>query len=103
MLSGIRDFLIITNKEHINIFQSLLGNEEDFGFSFNYAMQNKPEGIAPATLLASEFIGDNSISMALGDNLFHGNDLISLLNSASLRRDGQQCLLIQLVIQKNMA
>ncbi len=88
MLSGIKEILIITVKEDQNAFKRLLGDGQKWGMKFNYAVQDRPEGIPQAILIGKEFIGNSDIAIALGDNLFYGNDLISLLSSANSRKVG---------------
>ena len=88
MLCGIRDILIVTTKDHEELFKRLLGDGNQWGIKLSYAIQNKPEGIAQAILVGKEFLGDSHLALALGDNLFHGNDLLSLLNSANSRIKG---------------
>ena len=85
MLAGIRDILIISTPEDIGAFERLLGSGDQFGVSFSYKVQPKPEGLAQAFLLGEEFIGDDSVSLVLGDNIFYGQDLVSgLIKAASL-------------------
>ena len=82
MLCGIRDILIVTNPNSFELFKALLGNGKKWGVNFSYAIQEKAEGIAHAILAAEKFIKNSNIAIALGDNLFHGNDLVNLLRSA---------------------
>ncbi len=88
MLCGIRDILIVTNPHSFELFKALLGNGEKWGVNFGYAIQDKAEGVAQAILLAEEFIKNNSIVIALGDNIFHGNNLVNLLRYADKRIEG---------------
>ena len=88
MLCGIKDFLIITNPNYLNLYHQLLGDGDNWGINLNYAMQEKPEGIAQSILIGSEFIEQSSVVLALGDNIFHGNNLVSLLLSANSRNIG---------------
>ncbi len=88
MLCGIRDVLIVTTQEHQELFKRLLGDGNQWGIKLSYLIQNKPEGIAQAILLGKEFLGDSHLALALGDNLFHGNDLLTLLSSANNRIKG---------------
>ena len=88
MLAGIKEFLVITAPEHINSFKSLLGNGDQLGISIEYEIQPKPEGIAQAFLLAETFLDGCPVALILGDNLFHGNDLISLLKTADEKKSG---------------
>lgn len=72
MLAGIRDIIIISTPEDIERFELLLGNGENFGIHLNYAIQQKPEGLSQAFLIAEEFIDHESCAMILGDNIFYG-------------------------------
>ncbi|QYJ98967.1 glucose-1-phosphate thymidylyltransferase RfbA [Shewanella alkalitolerans] len=72
MLAGIRDILIITTLEEQMLFQRLLGDGSNFGISLSYQVQSKPEGIAQAFIIAEEFIGNDSVCLVLGDNVFYG-------------------------------
>ena len=83
MLIGIKDILIIINPGEEKLFQKLLGNGEQFGINLSYEIQEKPEGIAQAFLIAENFLkGENSV-LILGDNIFYGDDLIEKLRKAS--------------------
>jgi len=75
MLAGIRKILIITSPRDIDEFKALLGDGSDFGVSFSFAIQPKPEGLAQAFLIGEEFLGDSSCMLILGDNIFHGAGL----------------------------
>ena len=88
MLCGIRDILIISTKEQQKIFKNLLGDGKNFGVNFTYEVQEKPEGIAQAFLIAESFLADSPVALVLGDNLFHGSDLVALLNAANSRNEG---------------
>ncbi len=88
MLTGIKEFLIITTPKDQKAFQYLLGSGKNLGIDFKYAIQEEPKGIAEAFLIGEQFIGNSNIALILGDNLFHGNDLISILQSASLQKIG---------------
>lgn len=79
---GINEILIITNKHHLDNFRRLLGDGSKFGVSFQYMIQNNPNGIAESLILAESFIQDNNICLILGDNIFHGNGQIKLFNNA---------------------
>lgn len=72
MLAGIRDILVITTPEDAASFKRLLGDGSDYGINLQYAVQEKPEGIAQAFLIGEEFIGDSDVALILGDNVFHG-------------------------------
>lgn len=71
-LAGIREILIITTPEDINAFQRLLGDGSQYGASFEYATQEKPNGLAEAFIIGERFIGKEDVSLILGDNIFHG-------------------------------
>ncbi|MGL5283400.1 MAG: sugar nucleotidyltransferase, partial [Plesiomonas shigelloides] len=72
MLSGIRDILIITTPDDQAAFQRLLGDGSDFGINLQYAIQPSPDGLAQAFIIGEEFIGDDSVCLVLGDNIFFG-------------------------------
>ena len=72
---GIKDIMIISTKEDIGKIESLLGNGSEIGISISYKIQPKPEGIAQAFILAEDFIGDDSVSLILGDNIFYGSEI----------------------------
>ena len=82
MLAGIRDILIITTPFDKPAFQRLLGDGSDFGVHFEYAEQPSPDGLAQAFIIGEKFIGDDSVCLILGDNLFHGNGFTTLLRNA---------------------
>jgi glucose-1-phosphate thymidylyltransferase len=73
MMAGIRDILIITTPEDQSQFQRLLGNGSGIGIDLQYAIQPKPEGLAQAFIIGEEFIGNDSVALVLGDNIFHGH------------------------------
>lgn len=83
MQAGIREVLIITTPEDAPRFRELLGDGSDWGVSFSYREQHEPRGIADALRLGGSFIGDQSVTLVLGDNLFHGEGLDSMLASAA--------------------
>ena len=82
MMAGIRDILIITTPEDNPSFRRLLGDGSDYGVKFSYAEQPSPDGLAQAFIIGREFIGDDSVCLVLGDNIFHGAGLSGLLNEA---------------------
>lgn len=88
MLAGIREIMIITTPEDQSSFQRLLGDGSRFGVEFTYAVQPKPEGLAQAFLIGKEFIGSDSVALVLGDNIFYGAHLSSLVRSAAERKEG---------------
>ena len=88
MLAGIRDILIITTPNDRDTFEKLLGNGSQFGINIKYKIQTKPEGIAQAFLIAEEFIKNSSVTLILGDNLFHGDFLVNQLQKNYLLNEG---------------
>ncbi|MFW5731488.1 MAG: sugar nucleotidyltransferase, partial [Desulfonatronovibrionaceae bacterium] len=79
MLAGIRQVLIITTPRDLPMFQDLLGDGQDIGMSFSYAVQPSPDGLAQAFIIGREFIGQDDVCLVLGDNLFYGHNLTSVL------------------------
>lgn len=88
MLAGIKDILIITTPEDNESFQRLLGNGSDFGIKLQYAIQPSPDGLAQAFLIGEEFIGQDSVCLVLGDNIFYGQSFSKTLKSAASRDHG---------------
>ena len=81
MMAGIREILIITTPEYNAQFRALLGDGSDLGIRLEYAVQPAPEGLAQAFIIGEEFIGDESVALVLGDNIFHGTGLGSALRT----------------------
>lgn len=79
--SGIREILIITTHKDLHLFQNLLGNGSNLGCSFEYAVQEKPNGIAEAFIIGADFIGNEKVALILGDNIFYGTGLSTLLKA----------------------
>ncbi len=82
MQAGIKDILIISTPYDLPGFQRLLGDGSDYGVNFSYAEQPSPDGLAQAFIIGEDFIGDDSVCMVLGDNIFHGNDFVPMLREA---------------------
>lgn len=87
MQAGIKDILVISTPVDLPAFKRLLGDGSDYGVKFSYAEQPSPDGLAQAFIIGEEFIGDDSVCMVLGDNIFHGNGLESLLVNARKRAE----------------
>ncbi len=87
MLSGIRDVLVISTPQDTPRFEQLLGDGQQWGINISYAIQERPEGLAQAFIIGRQFIGNAPSALVLGDNIFHGHDLASLLSAASERTD----------------
>lgn len=88
MLTHIQDILIITTPEEQFLFKRLLGDGSQFGVKFSYAVQEKPNGLAEAFIIGEDFIGEDSVCLILGDNIFYGNHLGPLLEKALAKKVG---------------
>ena len=88
MLAGIRDILIITTPEDLKSFKLLLGDGSHWGINLDYIPQPSPDGLAQAFILAEEFIGDDVSTLILGDNIFYGHDIESILKPSFTRTEG---------------
>lgn len=88
MLAGIRDVLIISTPEYLPRFQELLGDGQDLGMNFSYQVQEQPNGLAEAFILGADFIGDDSVCLILGDNIYYGAGLSELVQSAAQKQSG---------------
>ena len=82
MLAGIRDILIISTPTDLPAFERLLGDGSDYGVKFTYKEQPSPDGLAQAFIIGEDFIGDDSVCMVLGDNIFHGTSFSDILQDA---------------------
>jgi glucose-1-phosphate thymidylyltransferase len=88
MLAGIRDILVISTPQDAPRFEQLLGDGHRWGLSLRYAIQPKPEGLAQAFLIGSDFIASDRCALVLGDNIFYGHDFSAMLHRAAGREDG---------------
>lgn len=88
MLAGIREILIISTPRDLPMIQELMGDGSQFGVQFQYEIQEKPAGIAQAFLIGEKFIGKDSVTLILGDNLFYGHDVPHQLTEACERKSG---------------
>ncbi len=87
MLAGIREILIISTPEDTPKFRNLMGDGHQFGLKLSYAVQESPDGLAQAFIIGEEFIGDDSVAMVLGDNIFYGSGFGHLLRQAGKTQD----------------
>ena len=88
MLSNVRDILIISTNRDMPVFEELLGNGKQLGLNIQYKVQENPNGIAEAFILGEEFIGDDSVALILGDNIFYGHGLSGILEESSQLKNG---------------
>ncbi|MBR1778913.1 MAG: glucose-1-phosphate thymidylyltransferase RfbA [Clostridia bacterium] len=88
MLAGIKDILIISTPRDYPAYRELFGTGEQLGVHFSYAVQTEPRGLADAFILGADFIGDDSVCLVLGDNIFHGYGFTERLQSAANRKSG---------------
>lgn len=88
MLAGIREVLIISTPKDLPAFKHLLGDGSTYGMQFSYVEQPKPEGLAQAFILGADFIGQDSVALILGDNIFYGRDLKGLVQHAATKQKG---------------
>jgi glucose-1-phosphate thymidylyltransferase len=88
MLAGIREILIISTPTDLPFFERLLGDGADFGVTFSYAVQPSPDGLAQAFLIGESFIGDDSVCLVLGDNIYYGEHFSDKLKKAATQKDG---------------
>lgn len=83
MLAGIHDILVISTPEYTPMFEKLLGDGSDFGINLSYAVQAKPNGLAEAFIVGREFIGNDSVCLILGDNIYYGSGMADMLQDAA--------------------
>ena len=95
MLAGIREIMIISSVKDLNNFKVLLGTGDHLGISIQYKVQQKPNGIAEAFLIAEDFIKNERITLILGDNLFFGHNLSGILRAAIKKKDCSNYIWIQ--------
>ena len=88
MLAGIREVLIISTPKDIGVFQDILGDGSQLGMRFSYAVQARPNGLAEAFLIGERFIGGENVALVLGDNIFYGNGLSTILTKAAALKEG---------------
>lgn len=88
MLAGIKDILIISTPEDTPVYRRLLGDGSRVGISISYAVQEEPKGLAQAFIIGEDFIGDDSVCLILGDNIFYGKDFTKILINAKKSLDG---------------
>ena len=88
MLAGITDILVISTPEYTPLFEQLLGDGSDIGVSLTYKVQEKPNGLAEAFILGADFIGNDSVCLILGDNIYYGSGLSKLVQEAAQKTDG---------------
>ncbi|MBD5823846.1 glucose-1-phosphate thymidylyltransferase RfbA [Lactococcus petauri] len=88
MLAGIKDILIISTPEDTPRFQELLQDGSEFGLNLQYTVQPSPDGLAQAFIIGEDFIGDDSVALILGDNIYHGPGMSKLLQTAAAKEKG---------------
>ena len=88
MQAGIRQILVITTPEDVQVYEALLGNGQNWGLEIQYATQPEPEGLAQAFIIGEEFIGTNRVCLILGDNIFYGNGIEETLRKAANTENG---------------
>jgi len=97
MLAGIREVLIISTPQDLPMFKQLLGDGTRIGMQFSYAEQPRPEGLAQAFIIGEDFIGDDSVALVLGDNIFYGHGFQEILKDAVQNKEGATIFAYQVV------
>jgi glucose-1-phosphate thymidylyltransferase len=97
MLAGIREILVISTPQDTPLFKNLLGKGSQWGLELTYAVQERPEGLAQALIIGEDFLAGNPCAMILGDNIFFGHDLVSLLREANADLNGATILAYHVV------
>ncbi|MBE9605535.1 glucose-1-phosphate thymidylyltransferase RfbA [Acetobacteraceae bacterium H6797] len=87
MLAGIKEILVISSPEYMENYKRLLGDGSQYGISFSYAVQPSPDGLAQAFVIGRDFVGDDSVALVLGDNIFYGDGMSAMLRQARERKD----------------
>lgn len=103
MLAGIREILIISTPRDLPAFKELFGTGEQLGLSMSYAVQETPRGLADAFLIGADFIGNDSVALVLGDNIFYGQSFSRVLRQAAERERVRRFSAILSAIPENMA
>lgn len=88
MLAGIREIIVISTPRDLPVFEELLGTGEDLGLKMSYAVQESPRGLADAFIIGEEFIGNDSVALILGDNIFYGQSFSKILRDVAARESG---------------
>ncbi|AEJ30765.1 glucose-1-phosphate thymidylyltransferase RfbA [Leuconostoc sp. C2] len=88
MLAGVKDILLISTPEYVGQFEALFGNGHELGLNIEYAIQEEPRGLADAFIVGADFIGDDTVALVLGDNIFYGAGLSEKLQQAALKTTG---------------
>ena len=102
MLAGIREILIISTERDLPVFKELFGTGEQLGLQMSYAVQDKPRGLADAFIIGADFIGDDSVALVLGDNIFYGQSFSQVLMRAAKIEKGATISDIMCVTRENM-
>ena len=90
MLAGIREVLIISTPRDLPVFEDLLGTGEQLGMKFSYAVQEEPRGLADAFIIGADFIGNDSVALVLGDNIFYGQSFSKVLRQTAERIENEK-------------